>query len=131
MPNSWPATGHFCANIPRAEWDTDLGVEWHRWTYLPMVYAMWVARADAPIQRLLAILGEAAAKGLAARESMAAEAAAKGKIPLEVVRRFLMDQTRYAFGAKELQGLTAFLEMAGQDGLAPDAVRLHWPRAPD
>ena len=48
---------------------------------------------------------------------MAAEAAAKGKIPPEVVRRFLMDQTRYAFGPKELQGLTAFLEMAGQDGL--------------
>ena len=112
------------ANFPRAEWDTDLGVEWHRWTYLPMVYAMWVARADAPLERLLAILGEAAAKGLATRESMAAEAAAKGKAPVELVRRFLMDQTRYAFGPKELQGLTAFLEMAGQDGLAPDAVRL-------
>ena len=110
------------ADFPQAAWDTDLGAEWHRWTYLPMVYAMWVARANAPLDRLVSILTEAAAAGLAAREFLAAEAAAAGKVPLEVVRRFLMEQTRYVFGPKELQGLTVFLEMAGAEGIAPEGV---------
>ena len=74
--------------------------------------------------RLASLLREAAAAGLAAREALAAQAAAAGKVPLEVVRRFLVDQTRYAFGPKELQGLAVFLEVAGAEGLAPEGVRL-------
>jgi chorismate dehydratase len=112
------------AEEPRAAWDVDLGAEWHRNTYLPMVYAMWVAPAGGPLDRIRAILAEATARGLDARMAIADEAAAKGKIPPDVARRFLMDQTRYAFGAKEQQGLAAFLKMAGAEGLAPEGVRL-------
>jgi chorismate dehydratase len=108
----------------RAVWDFDLGAEWHRATYLPMVYAMWVARADGPLGALREILAEAASRGLEARESMAVEAAAKSRLPLEVVRRFLMDQTRYAFGPKELQGLTVFLDKVVKEGMAPEGVKV-------
>jgi predicted solute-binding protein len=109
--------------VPRkAEWDTDLGSEWQRMTYLPMVYALWVARADAPLARLAEILTEATARGLEAREQIAAEAAAKSDLSHEVILRFLTDQTRYTFGLKERQGLEHFLRMAGEDGLTPDGV---------
>ena len=116
------------ADPPAAQWGLDLGAEWHSTRYLPMVYAMWVARADGPVERLEEILAEAAAKGLAAREAIVAEAAAKSKLPAEVIHRFLFDQTRYAFGAKEEQGLEAFLTMAAEEGLAPEGVRLRLGR---
>jgi chorismate dehydratase len=111
-------------DIPQSEWDIDLGAEWHRMTYRPMVYAMWVARADGDLAQLTSLLSEAAAAGLEARDSMVAEAAARGKVKAEVLRRFLFDQTRYAFGPKEIEGLSAFLEMASQEGLAPEGVGL-------
>jgi predicted solute-binding protein len=116
------------ADLPGVLWDEDLGAEWHRMTRRPMVYAFWAARADGPIDRLRAILSEAAAAGLEAREAIAQAAAAGGKVPLEVLQRFLFEQTRYTFGLKEQQGLSAFLEAAAAEGLTPEGVkvRLAW-----
>jgi|WetSurMetagenome_2_1015567.scaffolds.fasta_scaffold22999_2 predicted solute-binding protein len=112
------------ADFPRAAWDTDLGAEWHRMTYLPMVYAMWVARADGDLARLTAVIGEAAAAGLETRESIAARAAEQSQATPEVLRRFLLEQTRYVFGPKEQQGLEVFLDMAADERLVPEGVAL-------
>ena len=38
------------------------------------------------------------------------------------VEDWFLEQTRYALGPKELQGLTVFLEMAGAEGLCPEGV---------
>jgi chorismate dehydratase len=89
-----------------------------------MVYAVWVSRSDAALDRLQAILSEARDRGLAAREALAAEASATRGIPPEIARRFLMEQVRYDFGSKEREGLSVFYRMAGEEGLAPEGLRL-------
>lgn len=114
---------------PGVKWVRDLGDEWHRFVRLPFVYAFWMARADAPLARLLDVLSEARDRGLAAREAIAEEGASKLGIPPEVARRYLLEQVRYAFGAKERQGLMAFYRMAAEECLAPEGGRLRFAGA--
>lgn len=116
------------AERPGAKWVHDLGEEWHRFMRLPFVYAFWMARTDAPLGRLTEMLAEARDRGLAARESIAEEAARELGLPGDVARRYLLDQVRYGFGPKELEGLRAFYRMAAEEGLAPEGVRLNLVR---
>lgn len=112
------------AERPEALWVRDLGEEWHRFVRLPFVYAFWMARADAPLAYLMALLTEARDRGLAARESIAEEGARAIGIPAEAAARYLLEQVRYGFGPKEQAGLRAFYRMAAEEGLAPEGVRL-------
>jgi chorismate dehydratase len=116
------------AERPGAQWVRDLGEEWHRFTRLPFVYAFWMARADAPLGRLMEVLTEARDRGLAARESIAAEAVRVLGLPVDLARRYLLEQVRYGFGSKEFEGLRAFYRMAAEEGLAPEGVRLRLAR---
>ncbi|MCX5671690.1 MAG: menaquinone biosynthesis protein [Planctomycetota bacterium] len=116
------------AERPGAKWVHDLGAEWHRFMRLPFVYAFWMARTDAPLGRLTEMLAEARDRGLAARESIAEEAARELGLPGDVARRYLLDQVRYGFGPKEQEGLRAFYRMAAEEGLAPEGVRLNLVR---
>jgi len=118
------------AERPAALWTSDLGDEWHRFTYLPFVYAFWAARADGPLDRLVPLLAAALDRGLAAREALADEAAPRLGIPAEVARRHLMHEVRYDFGRRQREGLLAFYRMAAEDGLAPEGARnpfIGWP----
>ncbi len=112
------------AERPGALWEHDLGTEWERFVHKPFVYAFWVARADAPIEMIAAVLAAARDRGLAAREELAERAANRLSIPLEVTRRHLLEQVRYEFGGAERRGLKAFYEMAAEEGLAPEGGRL-------
>lgn len=70
------------------------------------------------------VLAAARDRGLAAREALAARAAAERGIPAAVARRHLCHQVQYDFGAKARRGMAKFYEMASEEGLAPEAVRL-------
>jgi len=119
------------AERPAALWTSDLGEEWRRFTYLPLVYAFWVARADGPLDRLVPLLEAARDRGLAAREMLADEASRPGRgIPPEVARRHLLREVRYGFGRREREGLKLFYRMAAEDGLAPEGARLRFLRQP-
>jgi len=116
------------AERPQAKWVHDLGLEWERMIHRPFIYAFWVARADAPLGRLMDVLASARDAGLAARDQIAAEAPAVCGVPADVARRHLFEQVQYGFGPKEQQGLEVFYRMAAQEGLAPDGVRLEMAR---
>lgn len=116
------------ADASGAAWEWDLGLEWKRAMHRPFVYAFWVARPEAPLDRLTEILSAARDRGLAAREAIADEAAREIGVPAEVARRHLLEQVGYAFGSKEQQGLRTFYEMARDEGLAPEGGRLRFPR---
>jgi chorismate dehydratase len=116
------------AERPQAKWVHDLGLEWERMIHRPFIYAFWVARADAPLGRLMDVLASARDAGLAARDQIAAEAPAACGVPADVARRHLFEQVQYGFGPKEQQGLEVFYRMAAQEGLAPDGVRLEMAR---
>ena len=119
------------AERPKAEWIADLGLEWHKFTYLPFVYALWVARADGPIARLTELLSAARDRGLEGREAIADAAASELGVSTEITRRYLTEQVRYTFGSKEKEGLRLFYRMAAEEGLAPESARLRFPAAPD
>ena len=112
------------AERPEAEWELDLGLEWHRFTHLPLVYAFWVARADGPVERLTTLLHSARERGLRAIEALADAAPEAHGVPADRARRYLEDEIRYDFGSKERTGLEAFFRMAAEEGLAPDGVHL-------
>ena len=116
------------AERPQAQWVHDLGLEWERMIHRPFIYAFWVARADAPLERIMDVLASARDAGLAARDQIVAEAPAACGVPADVARRHLFEQIQYGFGPKEQQGLEVFYRMAAQEGLAPDGVRLEMAR---
>ena len=116
------------AERPEAEWELDLGSEWQHWVHLPFVYAFWMARADAPVERLMEVLTAARDRGLAAREAIADAGAAELGIPVETARRYLLEQIRYEFATREQDGLRVFYRMAGEENLAPEGARLRFPR---
>jgi chorismate dehydratase len=109
---------------PAAQWEWDLGEEWEGRVHRPFVYAFWVARSDGPLGRLVEVLSAARDRGLAAREAIAARAAAERGIPPAAARRHLCHQVEYGFGPKARLGLTRFYEMAAEEGLAPEGCRL-------
>jgi chorismate dehydratase len=100
----------------------DLGDEWFRWTGLPMVFAMWVARAGVDLQGLEAALGEARDDGVAHLDEIAQrEAAAQGLTQPQCLG-YLRDNLHFFFGPREQRGLGRFAELAARLGLAPSAA---------
>ena len=107
-----------------AEWVLDLGREWDRFVRHPFVFAVWAARADAPLADAVRLLAEARDAGLEARDALAERAERERGIPAAQAHQYLVHQVRYAFGRKERQGLAVFYRMASEDGLAPIGGRL-------
>lgn len=100
----------------------DLGDEWVRWTGLPLVFAMWVARAGWDVGDLEAALGEARDDGLAHLEEIAAAEAAPLGLTRPQCLAYLRDNLHFHLGAREWSGLNLFYEYAARLGLAPPGV---------
>jgi chorismate dehydratase len=117
------------AERPAAKWARDLGREWHRWVHRPFVYAMWVARQDAPLDTVAELFATARDAGLAAREALAARAEEELDIPADVARRHLVSEVHYQLGPREREGLRTFYRLVSEAGLAPEGVRLRFSPA--
>ncbi len=109
---------------PSGAWERDLGAEWDQFAHRPFVYAFWVARDDADLERAETRLAEAKAAGLAARPALAARAAETLGIDAELAEAYLTEHVHYRFGRRERQGLHTFWERAADESLAPPDVRL-------
>ncbi|HTM56237.1 MAG TPA: menaquinone biosynthesis protein [Pirellulales bacterium] len=104
----------------------DLGDQWCRWTNLPFVFAMWVARPGAELASLGISLGLARDAGVANLDEIAAqEAAALGLTQPQCVS-YLRDNLYFYLGSRELAGLELFYEKAAALGLAPTGVELEF-----
>lgn len=104
----------------------DLAAEWHSWTGLPFVFAVWAARAD----RLAAVRGSGVVellhastqRGLSRLEAIAQDYAPR----LGLTTGACLDYLRlldYRLTPEDLLGLRAFLELA-LPGFAWERVRL-------
>lgn len=97
----------------------DLGAEWKRWTGLPFVFAVWVARRDVNVRDALHVHGaliESRNWGLRHLDVIAADAAPSCQLPSSVVHDYLAGLD-YGLGLEYLEGLTEFyrrLELAGK-----------------
>jgi chorismate dehydratase len=100
------------------EFGWDLGEEWTRWTGLPFVFAMWVARPGAAWPRAAAALGAARDEGVTRLPEIARQAAPVVGIPEAECLSYLRDHLEFRLGARQRQGLDLFFQLAARHGLA-------------
>jgi cyclic dehypoxanthinyl futalosine synthase len=105
----------------------DLGDRWCRWTELPFVFAMWVARptadrggAEIDKVKLADMLEASRDDGLAnLAEIAAAESAAHG-LTTEDLHRYFAEHLHFRLGPGERLGLETFRQRAAKLGLIPN-----------
>ena len=92
----------------------DLGDQWSRTTGLPFVFAMWMARAGAPCERLETLLGETRDAGVAHIEEIAAAEAAPLGLTEPQCRDYLKQHLHFYLGPSEQQGLETYLQAVAE-----------------
>ncbi len=102
----------------------DLGEEWSRWTGLPFVFALWIARPGVALHGVGELLAAARDAGLTRLAEIARREAPLIGVPEEDCLTYLRDRLTFRFGPPERQGLERFYALAGQQGLAPAGVKL-------
>jgi len=103
----------------------DLGEAWHGLTGLPFVYAVWACKADRlgdeEIQTAADLLDRARRRNTLRTDQIVNESADAHGWPVDLARTYLGKLLRYDLGHRELDGARAFLKMAAEDGLCPQA----------
>lgn len=105
----------------------DVGAMWQAHAGLPFVYALWLVHPDAPAERLGAPLHEAAARGRARRDELAADFAREHGMDVSACTDYLREAIAYELGEREQAGLQLFGRLAHGLGLVdrgelPEAV---------
>lgn len=102
----------------------DLGDRWCRWTELPFVFAMWVARPGVDTERFAAILEASRDEGLSRLEEIAEREAASHGLTNEDLHRYFAENLHFRLGSSERAGLEAFRQRAEKLGLIPPTIPL-------
>jgi chorismate dehydratase len=102
----------------------DLGAEWSRWTGLPCVFAMWIARAGVDLAGIDAALAAARDQGVERLGEIAGEEAPQLGIPEEECLEYLRDNLRFRLDARGREGLLAFGRLAEKHQLVPPGREL-------
>jgi chorismate dehydratase len=102
----------------------DLGDQWCRWTGLPFVFAMWVARGGSTGPEFEAALAECRDAGLAHLPEIADREAASLGLTSPQCLAYLRDNLHFHFGPREQRGLSLFYEHVARRGLVPPGVVL-------
>lgn len=96
----------------------DLGEEWTRWTGLPFVFALWVARPGVDLGRVERALTEARDEGLRHLEEIARSAAPQVGLSEVDCLSYLRDHLMFHLGPRQRQGLELFFDLAVRHGHA-------------
>jgi chorismate dehydratase len=102
----------------------DLAEEWFRWTGLPFVFAMWVARPGRSSAALCAALQQARDRGESRAVEIARREGSLLGLPDETTIHYLTKNLHFRLGPAERSGLRWFADLAGRTGLAPRGVDL-------
>ena len=101
----------------------DLAEEWHAWTGLPFVFALWTVRGDAPALEVPGGVGPFFHKSLAlGRQNLPAmvdEAWRSIGWTKPELREYLTENISYSLGEAERESLALFYEKAVRNGFAP------------
>jgi chorismate dehydratase len=112
------------ACLPGFAYAYDLGQEWHNWTGLPFVYAVWAVRDGVDLDGVDRALHEAKRHGLS-RCGLIAQREAPGLgLDAGFCRRYLSNVLSFDLGPREQEGLRTFYALACELGLAPKGVSL-------
>ena len=94
----------------------DLGERWTKWSGLPFVFALWIARPEIESQSLAVALAAARDEGLRRLEEIAERESPKLAISKAECLTYLRDHLHFYFGAREQAGLQRFYDLAEQHG---------------
>ena len=105
----------------------DLGRLWRERTGLPMVFAVWAARDDAPpgLAELEEALVASVRRARAEPEQLAYESSERYGYPAGFLARYF-EKLRYSFGPRERAGLLTFLELARDVGELDEVPELRF-----
>ncbi len=99
----------------------DLAAEWHQWTGLPFVFALWAVRRSAVPEPRRAWLAErfqrAKHEGLANAEMLVQRWSRRLDLPAEEIRRYLAHDVEYDLSPEHWAGLGHFYQLAAEMGL--------------
>ena len=102
----------------------DLAEEWHAWTGLPFVFALWTVRDDAPVLDVPGGVGSFFHRSLVlGQENLSAmvdEAWRSIGWTKPELREYLTENISYSLGERERESLALFYEKAVANGFAPD-----------
>ncbi len=107
---------HPASGVYQEIWD--LGDRWCRWTELPFVFAMWVARNDlinrddVDLSELAGILAASRDDGLASLEEIAQREAGIHGLTKEDLHSYFAENLHFTLGPGEWNGLQAFRQRA-------------------
>jgi chorismate dehydratase len=118
------------ACLPGFRYAFDLGQEWHDWTGLPFVYAVWAVREGVDLGPIEGALHEAKRRGLARVGEIAAREAPKLNLDGGFCRRYLSNIIHFDLGPREQAGLHHYYMLACELGLARRGVNLEIYRQP-
>ena len=90
----------------------DLGAEWLDLTGLPMVFAAWAGKPGWTLDRVERLTRESYEFGRVRLNDIIERASIEHRIPAGLADRYLRRHIRYELGAKEQDGLQAFLRLA-------------------
>jgi cyclic dehypoxanthinyl futalosine synthase len=97
----------------------DLGLAWWELTGLPFVFAAWCGRPGSLSASDERLLERARLSGLARRDAIADEHAARSGLSAASLRAYLRDAIRYELGDDARRGLERFYDDAASAGLLP------------
>jgi chorismate dehydratase len=97
----------------------DLGERWTQLTGLPFVWAFWAGRPTALTSDQVRLLLEARDAGVAASDAIAAAYCGPSRAAL--AKQYLKENVRYDWGARELEGLETYYELAHKHGIVDEA----------
>jgi chorismate dehydratase len=100
----------------------DLGDVWCRWTELPFVFAMWIARAGRELEGIETALAAARDLGTANLAAIADREAPQLGLTRPQCLAYLRDNLHFRLGPRERRGLELFREKAAALGLLPSAT---------
>ncbi len=100
----------------------DLGEAWKAWTGLPFVFAVWMARPDAPLARAADLLDRVRRANAPRLAVLAQGYAAEHGWDVPTAEHYLARTLRYAIGPRELEAIRRFGALAASAGVI-DAAR--------
>jgi chorismate dehydratase len=112
------------ACLPGFDHAFDLGQEWHDWTGLPFVYAVWAVREGADLGPVEAALAESKRRGCARIGRIAHDEAPRLGLDAGFCRRYLANIIHFDLGPREQAGLDHYYMLACELGLARRGVNL-------
>ncbi|MFN4261048.1 MAG: menaquinone biosynthetic enzyme MqnA/MqnD family protein [Gemmataceae bacterium] len=110
------------ACLPGFDYAFDLGQEWHDWTGLPFVYAVWAVRAGAELGTVAEALHEAKRRGCRRIGQIAHHEAPRLGLDAGFCRRYLQSIIHFDLGPREIAGLHHYYMLACELDLAPAGV---------